>query len=395
MMSKREVVLVGGARTAFTKFGGSFRDISAIDLAVHTLKEALKRANVAPEQVDHVVYGNVLQTSPDAILFARMVGLKTGIPKEVPAVTVNRVCGTGIEAIVNSARLIMTGEADVVATGGAENMSQIPHVIRGARWGTPLFETIQAKDYLWEALYDPYGDVYMADTAENLAIQYKLTREEVDAHAYESHRRALEAIKKGYFKEEIVPVTVKERKTERVVDVDEHPRETSLEELAKLKPRFRENGVVTAGNASGINDGAVGLILTSLEYAEKHGLKPLARLVSWGVAGVEPKIMGIGPVPAVRQALEKAKLTLDDMALIEINEAFSAQYLACQKELGFDPAIGNVNGGAVALGHPLAASGARLSLTLIHELHRRKERYGVASLCIGGGQGIAAVWERL
>ncbi len=394
-MNKRDVVLIAGARTAFTKFGGSFRDISAIDLTVYALKEAMVRSKVSAEAIDHVIFGNVLQTSPDAILFARMVGLKSGIPKHVPALTVNRVCGSGVEAIVQGARLIQTGEADVVAVGGGESMSQIPHVIRGARWGTPLFETIQAKDYLWEALYDPYGGVYMADTAENLAEQYNLSREEVDAHAYESHRRALKAIEKGYLQEEIVPITVKINKQEKVVDVDEHPRQTSLEDLAKLKPRFRENGVVTAGNASGINDGAAAMIITSLEYAEKHGLKPMARLVTWGVSGCEPKIMGIGPVPAIKQALEKAKLELKDLALIEINEAFSAQYLACQKELGFDPEIGNVNGGAVALGHPLAASGARLSLTLVHELQRRKERYGVASLCIGGGQGIAALWERM
>ena len=236
-MNKRDVVLIAGARTAFTKFGGSFRDISAIDLTVYALKEAMVRSKVSAEAIDHVIFGNVLQTSPDAILFARMVGLKSGIPKHVPALTVNRVCGSGVEAIVQGARLIQTGEADVVAVGGGESMSQIPHVIRGARWGTPLFETIQAKDYLWEALYDPYGGVYMADTAENLAEQYNLSREEVDAHAYESHRRALKAIEKGYLQEEIVPITVKINKQEKVVDVDEHPRQTSLEDLAKFKTK--------------------------------------------------------------------------------------------------------------------------------------------------------------
>jgi acetyl-CoA C-acetyltransferase len=393
-MSGKEIVIVDGARTAFAKFGGPFRNVSAIELGAIAAQEAMARSKVEPEEIDHVVFGNVIQSSPDAVLMARHVGLKAGVPKETPALTVNRLCGSGLEAITQAARMIMTGEARIAVAGGAENMSMIPHVIRGARWGIPLFEA-PMHDYLYEALYDPIGQVYMADTAENLAVRYGLTREEIDRHALSSHQKALAAIESGKLGEEIVPVTVRERKETIVVDRDQQPRQTSMEQLARLQPRFKEDGVVTAGNASGLNDGAAAVVVTSAEYAQKRGLKPIARLVSWAVAGVDPKIMGIGPCPAIRQALDKANLRLHDLDLIEINEAFSAQYLACQKELGFDPEIANVNGGAVALGHPLGASGARLTLTLIYELGRRGKKYGVASLCIGGGQGIAAIWERL
>ncbi|WP_276352164.1 acetyl-CoA C-acetyltransferase [Cohnella caldifontis] len=393
-MSSKEIVILDGARTAFTKFGGSFRDLSAIELGAVTAKEAIRRSGVEKEEIDHVIYGNVIQSSPDAVLMARHVGLKAGVPEEVPALTVNRLCGSGLEAITQAARMIRAGEAEVVLAGGAESMSQIPHVIRGARWGIPLFEA-PMKDYLYEALYDTYGQCFMADTAENLAAQYGLTREEIDLHALNSHEKALNAMEKGYFRTEIVPVEVRVQRENRVIDQDEHPRRTTPEKLAKLEPKFKQDGVVTAGNASGINDGGASVIVASSDYAEKRGLKPIARLVSWAVAGVDPKIMGIGPVPAVRNALQQAGMQLGDLDLVEINEAFSAQYLACQKELGFDPAIGNVNGGAVALGHPLGASGTRVSLTLINELGRRGKKYGVSSLCIGGGQGIAAIWERL
>jgi acetyl-CoA acyltransferase 2 len=391
---KNDVVLIDGARTAFGKFCGSLRDVSAIDLGAIAAKEALARSSVQPEEVDTVVFGNVIQSSPDAVYFARHIGLKTGIPLEVPALTVNRACGSGLQAIISAAQQILMGEAQVALAGGAENMSQIPFVVRGARWGLFLGQE-PMKDYLWESLYDSYGDCTMADTAENLAEKYGIAREMADEFSVLSHQRALNALEKGYFAEEIVPVHISTKKGDIVIDRDEQPRPTTLETLAKLPPRFRENGIVTPGNASGINDGAAAVILTSDRYAEERNLKPLARLVSWGIVGVEPKYMGIGPVLAIQQALQKAGLQLEDIDLIEINEAFAAQYLACQKALGFDPEIGNVNGGAIALGHPLAASGARLSLTVCYELRRRNKKYGVTSLCIGGGQGIAAVWERV
>lgn len=392
-MSK-EIVVIDGARTAFTEFGGSFRDVSAIDLAVHTTKEAMRRSSIQPEEVDQVVIGNVIQSSTDAIYMARHVGLKSGIPEHIPGLTVNRLCGSGLQAIVNAAQSIKLGESNVSIAGGTENMSQVPHVVRGARWGLPLGKA-PMEDYLWEALYDPYGKCSMAITAENLAEKYEISREQIDEFASQSHKRALAAQENDIFSKEIVPVTVKVRKSEKVIDQDEHPRDTPVDVLNRLPARFKENGVVTAGNASGINDGAATMVVTSSEYAQKRDLKPLARLVSWGIVGVEPKYMGIGPAPAIRQALERANMKVEDLDLIEINEAFAAQYLACQKELGFDPSIGNVNGGAVALGHPLGASGARISLSLIYELKRRNKKFGASALCIGGGQGIAAIWEVL
>ena len=295
---------------------------------------------------------------------------------------------------MTSARYILTGEANVVLAGGTESMSQVPHVIRGMRWGSPLGAPV-IEDWVWDGLYDTYGDCTMGETAENIAARYKLTREEVDRHALSSHERALAAREKGYLQEEIVPVTVKGRKEDKVVSEDEHIRHTSMEQLGRLKPRFVENGVVTPGSASGMVDGAAAVVVASSDYAEKRGLKPIARLVSWDVVGVEPKYMGLGPVPAIQNALKKAGLTVGDLDLVEINEAFSAQYIACQKELGFDPEIGNVNGGAVAIGHPLAASGTRITTSLIYELRRRNKKYGVSAVCIGGGQGIASVWEAL
>ncbi|WIY62954.1 acetyl-CoA C-acetyltransferase [Bacillus arachidis] len=393
-MSKTDVVLVEGARTPLAEFCGSFRDVSAIDLGAIASKEAIKKANVNPEEIDQVVFGNVQQSSRDAHYLARHVGLKAGLPIHVPALTVNRLCGSGLESILTAARYILTGEANMVLAGGAENMSQVPHVIRGMRWGSPLGSPTM-EDWVWDGLYDTYGDCTMAVTAENLAKKYKLSREEIDEYAFLSHQKALAAMEKGYFKEEIIPVTVKDKKGSKVIDTDEHPRNTSIEQLSKLKARFIEGGVITPGNASGMNDAGAAVVLASEEYAIKKGLKPLARLVSWDVVGVEPELMGIGPAPAIRRALRKTSLKLEDLDLIEINEAFSAQYLACQKELGFNPEIGNVNGGAVALGHPLAVSGTRISLSLIYELDRRGKKYGASSVCIGGGQGIAAIWERL
>lgn len=389
-----EIVLVEGARTAFTEISGSFRGISATDLGAEAARGAIRKANINPEDIDQVVFANVQQSSKDAHILARHVGLKAGLPIHVPAVTINRLCGSGIESILTAARYILTGEAKAVLAGGTESMSNVPHVIPGMRWGKPLGGTM-IEDWVFDGLYDTVGDCTMADTAENLAEKYGISRDEADSHALSSHNLALSAIEKGYLQSEIIPVTVKGRKGSIVVDRDEHIRNTSMEQLSKLKPRFRESGVVTPGNASGMVDGAAAVIVTSSEYAEQKGLKPIARLVSWGVVGVEPKYMGIGPVPAIQNALQKAGLKLDDLDLIEINEAFSSQYLACQKELGFDPAIGNVNGGAIALGHPLAASGTRITLSLAYELQRRNGKYGASAVCIGGGQGIASIWERL
>ncbi|MEK5101807.1 acetyl-CoA C-acetyltransferase [Cytobacillus sp. FSL M8-0252] len=390
----KDIVILEGARTPFAEISGSFREITATDLGAIAATEALKRAKITGEDVDQVVFGNVQQSSKDAHLLARHVGLKAGTPIDVPALTINRLCGTGLESVLTAARYILTNEANVVLAGGTESMSQVPHVIRGMRWGSQLGAPV-VEDWVWDGLYDTYGDCMMGETAENLAAKYNVTREEVDQHALSSHERALAAREKGYLQEEIVPVTVKERKGDKVISEDEHVRHTSLEQLAKLKARFVENGVVTPGNASGMVDGAAAIVVASGDYAAERGLKPISRLVSWEVVGVEPKYMGIGPVPAIQGALKKANMTIEDLDLIEINEAFSAQYLACQKVLGFDLEIGNVNGGAVAIGHPLAASGTRISTSLIYELRRRNKKYGASAVCIGGGQGIAAVWEAL
>ncbi|MED4785015.1 acetyl-CoA C-acetyltransferase [Brevibacillus choshinensis] len=388
------IVLVEGARTAFTEISGSFREISAIDLGAEAARESIRKAKIDPEEIDQVVFGNVQQSSKDAHYLARHVGLKAELPIHVPALTINRLCGTGVEAILTAARYIMTGEAKVVLAGGTESMSQVPHVIRGMRWGSPLGSPV-VEDWVWDGLYDTVGGCSMAVTAENLAKKYDMTREEIDRHALLSHERALAARERGYFKEEIFPITVHGKKGSFVVEEDEHVRKTSMQGLGKLKARFIEDGVVTPGNASGMVDGAAAVIVTSSDYAAKKGLKPIARLVSWDVVGVDPQYMGIGPVPAIRNAVQKAGLKVEELDLIEINEAFSAQYLACQKELGFDPEIGNVNGGAIALGHPLAASGTRITLSLAYELNRRNKRYGASAVCIGGGQGIASIWERL
>jgi acetyl-CoA acetyltransferase family protein len=390
-----DVVVVGGARTPFGTFMGSLKDVSATELGAIAAREALSRAGVDAKEIDQVFFGNVLQTSGDAIYLARHMALKSGVPIETPALTLNRLCGSGLQAVVSGAQSLMMGEATFALVGGAENMTQAPYVIRGARAGLSLGEQ-KLEDYLWEALTDSYIGCGMAITAENLAEQYHLSREQVDAYALRSQETARAAQERGWLAEEIVPVTVKDRKgRETQVTQDEGIRETSPEALAKLPARFRQGGVVTAGNASGINDAGAALVLTTAGTARERGLKPLARVVSWGVVGVEPSIMGIGPAPAIRQALKRADLTLDKLDRVEVNEAFSAQYLAVEKELGLDRDKTNVNGGAISLGHPLAASGARLAITLIHELRRHHLRYGAASLCIGGGQGIAAIFEAL
>lgn len=389
---KREVVLIEGARTPFAKISGSFKDITATELGVIAAKEAIRRAGIAPEDIDEVVFGNVQQSSQEAHMLARHVALKAGAKQETPAVTVNRVCGTGIEVLIQAAKSIQLGEAEVVLAGGTENMSQVPHVIRGMRWGSPLGSP-QIQDWLWDGLLDTNVGCTMAVTAENVAKKYNISREEIDQHALSSHERAKAARDK--LREEIVPVEVKTKKGPVLIEHDEHIRDTSMESLAKLPARFIEDGVVTPGNASGMVDGAAAVIITSLDYAKKHGLKPLARLVSYESIGVDPTIMGIGPVPAIQGALKKANLKMEDIDLVEINEAFSAQYLGCQKELGFDLEKANVNGGAIAIGHPLATSGTRITYSMILELHRRKEKYAVSSACIGGGQGIASIWEAM
>lgn len=393
-----DIVLLEGTRTGFGAFGGSLKDLSATDLGVIAAKCALEKSHVDPAWIDHTIFGNVVQTSADAIYLARHIGLKAGVPIEKPALTLNRLCGSGQEAIIMGARLVLTGEADFVLTGGAESMSQAPHVVRGARWGFGFGASTQFEDMLWTALIDSYTGMPMAITAENLAEKYHISREEQDRFALLGQQRAKQAWDEGRMNDEIAPVPLKDRKGNVTLFAkDEHMRpDATIEGLAKLPARFKkENGTVTAGNASGIVDGAAAVVVTSMAKAKERGLKPLGRLVSWGVAGVDPTIMGIGPVPAIRMALQKAGLTLDQIDLIEINEAFAAQVLACVKELNIDLNKFNVNGGAIAIGHPLAATGAWLTLRLLYELRRRGQRYGVASMCIGGGQGIAAIVEAM
>ncbi len=387
----KEIVIVDGARTPMAEYNGHFTDISAIDLGAIAAKEALSRSGFAGDEIDHVIVGNALQTSGDAIYGARHVGLKAGVPNQIPALTVNRLCGSGIQSIINAAEQIQLDEAKAVLAGGMENMSQAPHVIRGARKGFKLGQgTIE--DSLMVALLDTYCGLYMAQTAENLARKYEISREDQDRFALRSQQCAGDAVKGGRLQEEIVGVPVG-RKGE-MVTADDHMRpDATMEGLAKLKPAFSKDGFVTAGNASGIVDGAAMVVVSSAGKAKEKGKKPLGRIVSWGVAGCDPDIMGIGPVPATKIALKRAGMKLDDIDLIEINEAFAGQILAVAKELGIDEKKLNVNGGAIALGHPLAASGTRLVLTLLYEMRRRKARYGLASACIGGGQGIAMIVE--
>ncbi len=387
----KEIVIVDGARTPMAEYNGHFSEVSAIELAAVAAKEALSRSGFAPEEIDHVVVGNALQTSGDAIYGARHVGLKAGVPKSVPALTVNRLCGSGIQAVVEGVQQIELGESTTVLAGGMENMSQAPHVIRGARKGFKLGQG-SIEDSLMVALLDTYSGLYMAQTAENLARKYNVSREEQDRFALRSQQCAGDAAKSGRLREEIVPVPVG-RKGEQVAEDDHLRPDTTMEGLAKLKPAFSKEGFVTAGNASGIVDGAAMLTVTTAARAKEKGKTPLGRIVSWGIAGCDPDVMGIGPVPATHIALRKAGLKLDDIDLIEVNEAFAAQILAVVKDLGIDMNKLNVNGGAIALGHPLAASGTRLLLTVLYELRRRKQRYGLATACIGGGQGIAMIVE--
>jgi acetyl-CoA acetyltransferase family protein len=392
--ASKDVVFLSGVRTGFGTFGGSLKDLSAIDLGAHASRAALERARIPVGDIGHTVFGNALQTSADAIYLARHVGLKAGLPIEVPAVTVNRLCGSGFEAITQGAQLILLGETDAVLAGGAESMSQAPHVVRGARWGLRLGPSAPLEDLLWESLKDPQCGLSMAETAEGLAEKYKLTRKDVDEVALGSQQRAKQAWDACVFQDEVVGITIKKKGKDVEFRADEHMRpETTLEVLLSLKPYFKKDGLVTAGNASGISDGAAATVIASEEYAKARGLKPLGRLVAWAVAGVEPKYMGIGPAPAARKALAKAGMKLEQMDLVEVNEAFAPQYLAVERELGLDRAKTNVHGGAIAIGHPLAASGTRITIHLLHALRQQKKRFGLGSACIGGGQGAAVIVE--
>lgn len=390
-----DVFILGGKRTPMGQYVGALKDISAIDLGAVAARGALTATGVAPEEIDHTVIGNALQTSGDAIYGARHVALKAGVPFDRPALTVNRLCGSGIQAIISGAQMIQLGEARTALVGGMESMSQAPHVIRGARSGFALGEG-KLEDSLMVALLDTYCNTPMAGTAENLARKFEISREEQDTYALRSQKEAKRAQDAGFFADEIVPVEVKSRKSSFSFEQDDHLRpETTIEGLAKLRPAFAKDGFVTAGNASGIVDGAAALVIAGGEFVKANDWKPWGRIVSWAYAGVEPEIMGIGPVPASKKALENAGLKLSDMDLVEVNEAFAAQYLAVEKELGLDRSKTNVNGGAIALGHPLGATGTRLVLTALHELHRRRGRFALTTACIGGGQGIAMIVERV
>jgi acetyl-CoA acetyltransferase family protein len=389
----KDIFILGGARTPMAEYTGTLKDFSALALGTIAARAAMERTAVQPGMVDQVIFGNVLQTSADAVYGARHVGLKAGVPVEVPALTVNRLCGSGIQAAISGAQAIRLEEADLVLTGGMESMSQAPHVIRGLRNGLRLGQG-ELEDTLWSALLDTHCGCTMAATAENCATKYGISRDAQDRYAIRSQQLAHAAWEAGRFQDEVAPVEIKSRKGIELFARDDHMRpDSTLEGLAKLPAAFSKNGCVTAGNASGIVDGGAALLLASSTAIKRHGLSPLARLTHWAVVGVDPTIMGMGPVPATRLVLQKAGLTLDEIDLIEVNEAFAAQYLAVEQELGIDRDRVNVNGGAIALGHPLGMTGTRLLLTLVLELRRRRLRRGLATACIGGGQGIAAIVE--
>jgi acetyl-CoA acyltransferase 2 len=394
-ISENDVVVVAGARTPFGNFGGVLADFTATDLAVHAAQAAIERSGVPKERIDDVVFGNVMQTSADAIYLARHAGLRAGIPIGVPALTLNRLCGSGLQAILTAANSLMLGQTTYALAGGTESMSSAPHVVRGARKGFPLGQQVKFEDTLWEALTDSYNGMPMAITAENLAERYAVAREACDEFALKSQEAALQSQSNGYFGEEIAAIDIKDRKGNvSVIDKDEGPRGgLSMEKLAKLPPRFRKDGVVTPGNASGITDGAAAVVLTTVKQAREDGVQWIGRLVGSSVVGVDPDIMGIGPAVAIPKALQAAGIAERDLHVMEINEAFAPQVLACLKEMGSDGARLNPHGGAISLGHPLGASGARLAYTAIHELRRNGGGYAVASACIGGGQGIAAVFS--
>lgn len=391
----RDVVIVSAVRTPIGTFGGSFKNVSAVELGTIAVKEAMKRAELKPEMVEEVIFGNVLQAGLGQNV-ARQVSVKAGIPIEVPSYTVNKVCGSGLKTVALAAQAIKAGEVDVVLVGGTENMSQAPYLMKNARWGQRMGDGVIEDYMVKDGLWDVFNDYHMGITAENIAEQFNLTREEQDEFALASQLKAEEAINSGRFKDEIVPVEVPQRRGEPiVVDTDEHPRfGSTIEGMQKLRPAFKKDGTVTAGNASGINDGAAALVIMSKEKAEELGVKPLATIKSYASAGVDPSLMGTGPIPATRKALEKANMTVEDLDLIEANEAFAAQSLSVVKELGLDTEKTNVNGGAIALGHPIGASGARILVTLLYEMEKRDSKNGLATLCIGGGQGISMVVSR-
>ena len=392
----REVVVVSAVRTAIGTFGGSLKDLPPTQLGAMVVKEALARARVDGGEVGHVVFGNVVHTEPRDMYLSRVAALDGGVAEQTPCLTLNRLCGSGLQAIVSAAQTVMLGDADIAIGGGAENMSRAPYAIPSARWGQRMGDG-KVIDMMVAALHDPFQNIHMGVTAENVAAKWGITRQMQDELAVESHRRAAAATKAGHFKSQILPVTIKGRKGEAVFDTDEHFRDgATMEDMAKLKPVFvKENGTVTAGNASGINDGAAALVLMAREVAEKRGVKPLARLVGYGHAGVDPKYMGIGPVPATASVMKKTGLSVAQMDVIEANEAFAAQACAVAKDLGADPAKINPNGSGISLGHPIGATGAIISTKAIYELQRTGGRYALVTMCIGGGQGIAAVFERM
>jgi acetyl-CoA C-acetyltransferase len=392
---QRDVMVVSGVRTAIGDFGGALKDMAPTALGSQVVREALERAGVAGTEVGHVVFGNVIHTEPKDMYMARVVALGAGVTQDAPALTVNRLCGSGLQAIVSAAQSILLGDADIAVAGGAESMSRAPYMAQGMRWGARMGDSAMI-DMMLAALHDPFDNIHMGETAENLAESHQITRADQDALAVESHRRAARAIAEGRFKSQILPITQKTRKGETVFDTDEHVRpDTSAADLAKLRPAFRKDGTVTAGNASGINDAAAAVVLMEAGTAEKRGAKPLGRLVAYAHAGVDPRVMGIGPVPATRAALQRAGLTLADIDVIEANEAFAAQAGAVAKDLGLDPAKTNPNGSGISLGHPVGATGAILTVKALYELARIGGRYALVTMCIGGGQGIAAIFERV
>ena len=392
---QRDVMVVSGVRTAIGDFGGALKDMAPTALGSQVVREALERAGVAGTEVGHVVFGNVIHTEPKDMYMARVVALGAGVTQDAPALTVNRLCGSGLQAIVSAAQSILLGDADIAVAGGAESMSRAPYMAQGMRWGARMGDSAMI-DMMLAALHDPFDNIHMGETAENLAESHQITRADQDALAVESHRRAARAIAEGRFKSQILPITQKTRKGETVFDTDEHVRpDTSAADLAKLRPAFRKDGTVTAGNASGINDAAAAVVLMEAGTAEKRGAKPLGRLVAYAHAGVDPRVMGIGPVPATRAALQRAGLTLADIDVIEANEAFAAQAGAVAKDLGLDPAKTNPNGSGISLGHPVGATGAILTVKALYELARIGGRYARVTMCIGGGQGIAAIFERV
>ncbi|MDP4551871.1 acetyl-CoA C-acetyltransferase [Alkalihalobacillus macyae] len=389
----KDVFILEGARTPFGTFGGSLKDVSPTDLGIVASKEALRKSGVEASEIDLSVIGNVIHSTSNASYLARHIALGAGVPIESPALTVNRLCGSGMQSVISAAQSIMMDEGKTALAGGADNMSLSPYALRGSRFGAKTGAP-KIDDMLMATLTDEYTGFGMGITGENLAKQYSISREDQDQFAFESQQRAARAREQGLFAEEIASVEVTSSKGVNHISVDEHIREgTTVDKLASLKPAFRKNGTVTGGNASGINDGAAAVVLAGEDYLSSNNRAPIARIVSWGIAGVDPSIMGIGPVPAIKKALHKANLTIQEMDLVEVNEAFAAQYLAVEKALELDRSIVNVNGGAIALGHPVGASGTRVLYTLIKELKRRNGKYGVASLCIGGGQGIAMVVE--